>query len=275
MTANTKIEWADDTVNFWWGCTQISPGCDHCYAMTLAKRFGPEWNGPIKWRGDKATQELLASNRKAVKTGSRRYVFINSMGDTFDKNARDWHREELFRALRFSPSVTGLVLTKRIGNVVGMTEKYGWPSNAWLGITVVNQEEADRDIPKLLAAKAALKIPRIFLSVEPMLGPVHIDRLDYHGSPAPAIDWVICGGESGADARRLDPRWVQSLEAQCRAASVPFFFKQWGEFEYHCTNLEDAGAIKGAAGRIEARRVGKKAAGRKLYGVEHNGRPQP
>ena len=132
------------------------------------------------------------------------------------------------------------------------------PANVWIGATVVNQEEADRDIPKLLAVPAT----RRFLSIEPMLGPVNLralhirDRLTLdalsgcHRSSAgpggtinellaalpplpgrlPGIDWVIVGGESGPQARPIHPDWVRSLRDQCVSAGVPFFFKQWGEW---------------------------------------------
>lgn len=122
-----------------------------------------------------------------------------------------------------------------------------WPlPNVWLGVTVENQEQADKRIHHLLRCPAAVR----FISVEPMLGPVdlmdivihegsgehHIDSLfmdafereefpDEH-----TIDWVICGGESGTGARPMHPDWVRSLRDQCIAAGVPFHFKSWGEW---------------------------------------------
>jgi len=312
MGADTEIEWCDDSVSFWWGCTQISPGCDNCYAKRMAKRLKDwEWNGAVlEIKG--APKTLQAINRKAGREGRNRFVFINSMSDTFDNQAPPALRAALFDAIANAPNIIALVLTKRVGNVDGMTlrEVLRWPPNAWLGATVVNQEEADRDIPKLLAAKAALQIPRVFLSVEPMLGPVeltrmlwpaehltHIDSLtgrrvhgvDTLGVIAPQIDWVICGGESGANARPMHPDWARSLRDQCAAAGVPFHFKQWGEWgpnysrgiQSQCFRPDGSRYNpKEPDGWTEAKmqsvyRVGKQSAGRLLDGVEHNGRPQP
>jgi len=237
MAANSKIEWRHDTVNFWWGCTQVSPACDHCYAKEITERFKiVKWNGPPVWMGN-ALAHMAACNNRAAKRGHR-FVFINSMSDTFDNQATEQWRADLFAAVEKAPNVTALILTKRVGNVMGML-KYAalrWPPNAWLGISVVNQEEADRDIPKLLEAKEALGIPRMFLSIEPMLGLINLKRLTVDGGNADAltgggfhyvgIDWVICGGESGREARPMHPDWARALRDQCATAGVPFFMKQ-------------------------------------------------
>lgn len=250
MAAETKIEWADATANFWEGCTQVSPACDHCYAKARAERFGTvEWNGPP--REVKAGYGVIHAleHRALYHPNFTPLVFVNSLSDFFDKLAPvQWRTKALLHIVR-AQRCRFLLLTKRIGNVERMIEEagHGWPPNAWLGITVVNQEEADRDIPKLLAAKAALKIPRVFLSIEPMLGPIalstlpsvsgigrHLDALgwiDPHSDlGGGGVDWVICGGESGRDARPMHPDWARSLRDQCVAAGVPFMFKQWGEF---------------------------------------------
>jgi protein gp37 len=115
------------------------------------------------------------------------------------------------------------------------------PENVWIGATVVNQEEADRDIPKLLSVPARVR----FLSMEPLLAPVHLD--EFHPTREPAlptlldgIDWVIVGGESGADARPMHPDWARDIRDQCEAAGVPFLFKQWGEW----APGENCGAMK-------------------------------
>jgi len=176
---------------------------------------------------------------------------------------------DLFALIRHTPQLDWLLLTKRIGNVAAMLPPDwgdGWP-NVWIGATLVNQVEADRDIPKLLSVPAALR----FLSVEPMLGPIDLrrfltptgvhcpdvcvdtryvlesevdtvlDRGEYEplcpccgerGSWTgydPGIDWVIVGGESGHRARPMHPAWPRSIRDQCRVAAVPFLFKQWGD----------------------------------------------
>ena len=167
-----------------------------------------------------------------------------------------------------------------------------WP-NVWLGATIVNQEEADRDIPKLLAVPAAKR----FLSMEPLLGPVdltdlvqpvgpgehHYSALDCDVEPednewrGATIDWVIVGGESGPGARPMHPQWARDLRDQCAAAGVPFLFKQWGEWAP--ATLLDAGPAHARAevhhfGDCDIFKVGKKAAGRLLDGIEHNGFPE-
>lgn len=141
-----------------------------------------------------------------------------------------------------------------------------WPlKNLWLGVSVEDQQTADERIPWLLKTPAAVR----FVSVEPMLGPVDLREYltpaplsipDGEGkSAAPALDWVICGGESGADARIMDPLWPSALKNQCVAAGVPFFFKSWGEW--------------GPMGGMMAK-VGKHRSGRWLDDHEWNEFPE-
>jgi protein gp37 len=178
-------------------------------------------------------------------------------------------------------------------------------ANVWLGATVVTQEEADRDIPKLLATPARVR----FLSIEPMLGPIDLGRTLWaccgnlqpgndHGvlgcepdrccgvpERRELLDWVIVGGESGAGARRMPPEWVRSLRDQCARAGVPFHFKQWGEWlpiemptEDEC--FADDGTDRQITGRVEVNmsrtmgKVGKSFAGRTLDGIVHDAFPQ-
>ena len=92
---------------------------------------------------------------------------------------------------------------------------------------MVNQAEADRDIPKLLKVPAHVR----WLSCEPLLGPLDLRRylIDQSaGEPAPRVDWVIVGGESGKDARPMDADWVREVRNDCVSHGVPFHFKQWG-----------------------------------------------
>ena len=310
MADHTKIEWCDATVNWWVGCTQVSPACDHCYAKRIAAPFwGQKWGpGVPRQRFDGAAASLNALDRKAQRLGRKLTVFHNSVSDMFDNEVPDTWRMEAFQAMAETPNLIHLVLTKLIGNVRPYTQRDGLAfdligdGRVHLGITVCNQEEADRDIPKLLAVPAAKR----FLSMEPLLGPVTLDA--NHLSPIPfycderdaGIDWVIVGGESGHGARPMHPDCVRSLRDQCQAAGVPFLFKQWGEWipyedsaqppfkwsqhghEIDGHFLPDFESEDGQRQRewhcdwsdmLLARRVGKKAAGRLLDGVEHNGRP--
>ena len=277
MAETTGISWTDSTFNPWIGCTKVSPGCDHCYAerdFALRRKrvvwgAGQErsrtktWGDPVKWNA--AHAEFFAEH------GRRRRVFCASLADVFDNEAPAEWRAGLFALIASTPNLDWLLLTKRIGNVAKMIEapgmqKCGLPPNVWLGATVVNQEEADRDIPKLLAAPARVR----FLSIEPMLEPVDLsrwlDRCDHGSRPGPGgvggvscaecggsgngctrLHWVICGGESGLQARPFDVQWARSIVSQCRDSGVKVFIKQlgaqprgWCASRVHCSPPEDA-----------------------------------
>lgn len=257
MAENTRIEWADMTFNPWVGCTKVSPGCDHCYAEAYAARFGTaEWGaGKPRHRTSAAYwKQPRKWNAQAEHEGRRFRVFCSSLADVFDNEVPPAWREDLFRLIEQTPNLDWLLLTKRIGNVSAMVSVIpgsGWmPPNVWLGATVTSQEEADRDIPKLLAVPAA----KWFLSMEPLLGPVDIRfafadsrtsccrrcgyRTNRRESACPndgellrvdiGIDWVIVGGESGPQARPMQIVWAMDLVRQCQAAGIPAFMKQLG-----------------------------------------------
>lgn len=312
MSANSKIEWTDHTFNPWIGCTEISPGCANCYAAAQDKfrRWTPEgWGGPRR-RTSAANWALPMrwnAQAKAFKAqhGRRQRVFCASLADVFDNAVDPAWRVDLFKLIAATPNLDWLVLTMRIGNVRKMVpaawlEPGGWPSHIRIGATIVNQEEADRDISKLLA----LPCPN-FLSMEPLLGPVHLylhlippseqlrdaarfgmDRMRTRGE---MLQWVIVGGESGPGARPMHPDWVRSLRDTCAGAGVPFLFKQWGEwtpggdwYAGHAVSLpirglghdgwtDDGKTCAEDGGYVV--RIGKKAAGRLLDGMEWNGVP--
>jgi protein gp37 len=180
-------------------------------------------------------------------------VFCASLADVFDNAVDPAWRADLFKLISETPDLDWLLLTKRIGNAGAYLDDAmaalscrmpswahaPWPK-VWIGATIVNQEEADRDIPKLLATPAAKR----FLSIEPLLGPVTfrwaqwvdhqaVSRRDGHVGHLEGlrrIDWVIVGGESGVGARPMHPDWARPLRDQCVEAGVPFLFKQWGEW---------------------------------------------
>ncbi len=238
VAENTAIEWADHTFNPWVGCTKVSPGCDHCYAEGWAKRAGKaagvEWGGERRRTSEANWRKPLQWNDQAQRVGRRFRVFCASLADVFDNQVPPVWRADLFDLINATPHLDWLLLTKRIGNawkmmadacgVSQLSLKLPLP-NVWLGDSVVNQAEADRDVPKLLAVPARVR----FLSVEPMLGPIQLGEHGLHGGPG-QLDWVICGGESGHGARAMHPDWARNLRDQCAAAGVPFLFKQWGEW---------------------------------------------
>lgn len=237
----TKIEWADFSWNPWVGCEKVSPACDHCYAEGWAKRSGnPElWNGDRRRTSAANWRQPRKWDREAAAAGERKRVFCASLADVFDNQADPLWRAELWALIRECPNLDWLLLTKRPQNIRKMLPPNwwnGWP-NVWLGTTCENQEEANRRIPWLLLPPAAIR----FLSCEPLLGPIDLNRIDasmlnlgeidaLDHEIAPGIDWVIAGGESGPGARPMHPAWARDLRDQCAEALIPFFFKQWGEW---------------------------------------------
>jgi protein gp37 len=304
VAENSAIEWTDHTFNPWIGCTRVSPGCDNCYAARQDKFRGwtPEgwggprrrtktWGDPKRWNGQHAT--FYAAH------GRRQRVFCASLADVFDNQVPIQWRRDLFDLIELTPHLDWLLLTKRVGNVADMVREartWDWllgRSNVWLGATVVNQEEADRDIPKLLATPVRVR----FLSMEPLLGPVDLTgewltaklgAYPFKGLPAEhrtrlvdLLDWVIAGGESGPGARPAHPDWFRSLRDQCAAAGTAFLFKQWGDWS---PGYAEHGNDLGYEAIVCAKQhewpeghcsfhVGKKAAGRLLDGVTHEGFP--
>ena len=335
MSENTKIEWADHTFNPWIGCTKVGPGCDNCYAKAdfddrrhrvvwgagQPRSRTKTWGEPVRWnktnfyecsvcgwRGSDKDDEFSRPKKGCIHilAPARQRVFCASLADVFDNEVSETWRIDLFSLIEETPHLDWLLLTKRIGNVAGMIP---WSAcsepfaNVWIGATVVNQEEADRDIPKLLAVPAAKR----FLSMEPLLGPVDLGLCDCdkgsrpgpggaggvtcphcNGSGGRMLDWVIVGGESGPNARPMHPDWARSLRDQCQSAGVPFLFKQWGEWisadQAECPYggplsrwvWADGTPYREYATQREIAlfcRAGKKAAGRLLDGREWNGVP--
>lgn len=230
----SKIAWTHSTFNPWWGCTEVSPGCDECYARKWAARLGYKWGRvPRRFFGDKHWNEPLKWERKAKESGHEWRVFCASMADIFDKEVEQEHRERLWDLIGETPHLTWLLLTKRIGNVDQMVPRFwimeGLPENVWFGITVVNQEEAERDVPKLIYTFGGFWPGErvLWLSIEPQLGPVTLQEA-WVKKGAPRISWVVTGGESGSKARPYDVGWARDLIRQCKDAGVACFVKQLG-----------------------------------------------
>lgn len=216
MTENTKIEWADHTFNPWMGCTRVSPACDNCYAAEMMDaRYGrvkwgageprvrtKDWRKPRKWNRDTPGA----------------FVFCASLADVFDNEVPPEWRADLFDLIRETPSLTWLLLTKRIGNVRKMVANL--PPNVAIGATMANQEEYDRDAPKLFRVGMELRPAFTFGSLEPLLGPIRLD--DY------APHWIIVGGESGSNARSMDLDWARQIKADASMYGRVFNFKQVG-----------------------------------------------
>lgn len=249
MSSNSKIEWTERTWNPVAGCFKVSQGCKHCYAIRNVHRMAGNPNpaireayrglteniaGSLNWTGvvralpDRLMQPL--SWKKPSK------VFVNSLSDLFHKDLPVQDIKRIFEVMNRARQHSFQILTKRSENLVRLSPELTWSENIWMGVSVEDGTTRNR-VVDLRNTGAKVK----FLSLEPLLGP--LPDLDLSG-----IDWVIVGGESGTNARRMSPEWARDLRDQCVKAGVPFFFKQWGEHD-------EFGV-----------RVGKKKAGRILDG---------
>lgn len=253
---SNSIGWCDCTVNPIVGCTKCSPGCENCYAERFAARLAKnpatakKYAGVVDERGrwtGKISEPDWSCFEKLPK--SPRRVFVGSMTDIFfDEHAP--HLPKLFDMMASMPQHKFLLLTKRPENMRVLFDAWNVPyipSNIWLGVTVCNQAEAKEKIPILMRIPARMR----FVSIEPMLAPIDLDSVPFkysdgffgsalrwyhlpHGSWSkdyPALNWVICGGESGPGARQMHSDWVRSLRDQCVEAGVPFYFKGWGRYK--------------------------------------------
>jgi protein gp37 len=272
----TAIEWTDETWNPTVGCSRVSPGCDHCYAIGVAHRAmqpahegltirrpgeRPDWTGEVRCLPDRLDTPL--------RWRKPRRVFVDSMSDLFHRDVPSHFIGSVFRTMARCPRHTFQVLTKRPQRMeawVQANNEITVPTlpNVWLGTSIESDRYTFR-ADHLRVTPAAVR----FLSLEPLLGP--LPSLDLTG-----IDWVIVGGESGPGARPMHPDWVRDLRDRCVDAGVAFFFKQWGTWAeggdgvtYGRWVHPETGATNGARPHQRAvlmTQVGKKAAGRELDG---------
>lgn len=273
--ASTKIEWCDSVWNPITGCSPVSEACDHCWARRMARRLAGRYGYPecpnhfdVTWHRERMDQPLQWKKPKRI--------FVVSMGDLFHEDVVYERLESIWRVMECAHWHTFLVLTKRpsrMRDLVGSFEQYSksaeWPPpNIALGITAENQERLDERWYHLSRTEAAIH----FISGEPLLGPLELPRDFLHRY---AGTWLIIGGETGPKARLMRPAWARSARNQCQEAGVPFFFKQWGAWEPGETKKEPFGPVELGERCIEHNsrwtrmyRVGKKAAGHLLDGVE-------
>jgi protein gp37 len=223
MGDRSSIEWTQATWNPTTGCDRTSPGCDHCYALTLAKRLKAMGQPKYQQDGDPSTSgpgfgmSLHPDTLDVPRAwAAPRLIFVNSMSDLFHLAVPVDYIQQVFAVVADTPQHTYQVLTKRSKSLAELGSSLDWPANLWMGVSVESQRYLFR-LEHLRRVDAAVR----FLSAEPLLGP--LPDIDLSG-----IHWVIAGGESGSDARPMDAGWVVDLRDQCLAANVPFFFKQWG-----------------------------------------------
>ncbi|WP_280357524.1 DUF5131 family protein [Nocardia otitidiscaviarum] len=247
----TGIEWTQATWNPVTGCDRVSPGCDHCYAQSMAARLKAMGSDKYQRDGDPRTSGPgfgVTVHPTALEIPLRwrspRLVFVNSMSDLFHADIPEEFIARVFAVMLAGQRHTFQVLTKRPGRLRNLMRRtdfaqqvfelavrdHGMPSeragswwplpNVWLGVSAEDQRWAEIRIPTLIDTPAACR----FVSCEPLLGAVDLRRW------LPGLDWVIVGGESGPHARVMRPEWARSLRDQCTgtAHSPRFFFKQWG-----------------------------------------------
>ncbi len=226
MADQSSIEWTDATWNPVTGCTKISQGCKHCYAERMAKRL--QAMGQERYRnGFELTLQPDVVDLP-LRWRRPRTIFVNSMSDLFHQQVPLHYIKRVFEVMRRAPQHKFQVLTKRASRMRRIAHRLPWPENVWMGVSVENERQLGR-VDDLREVPAAVR----FLSLEPLIGPLPSLALD-------GVDWVIVGGESGPKARPMDPRWVEAIQGKCLAASVPFFFKQWGG-----RNKKKAGRVLG------------------------------
>lgn len=272
----TAIEWTDYSSNpvyaidtatgkRGWHCTKASPGCAHCYAETLNKRWGtgrdytPANDRAVEWVLNEAELTTWLAYERAATLGKKppMRMFIGDMTDLFHPAVPTAALRRIWGYMAACPHIIFQVLTKRparMREVAVYNSENGPLPNVWLGTSVENQHWADVRIPALLQTPAVVR----FLSMEPLLGGVDLAAYLWEDAgPAwaganvadPGLGWVIVGGESGAGHRPFNPDWARAIRDQCQEAGVPFLFKQHG-------------------GRTP------KAGGRLLDGQEYNGFPE-
>lgn len=214
MSTQSNIEWTEATWNPLTGCTKISPGCKHCYAERMAMRLQAMGSANYKNGFELTLHESALAI--PLRWSKPRMIFVNSMSDLFHEDVPVEFIQRVFDTMRDARWHTFQVLTKRADRLARLDGDIAWPDNVWMGVSV----ESERYLPRVDALRhthARVK----FLSLEPLLGPLH--NLNLVG-----IDWVIVGGESGPGARSLDGRWVEEIRDRCIVSNVAFFFKQWG-----------------------------------------------
>lgn len=277
-----------------------------------------DWNGPLlNHRGDRAAIERVR--------GDDSLCYWDPKTTLPDVRLTRWAtmhdvRKMLFDMIDVTPHLDWQLLTKRPENITrfwgiracqectgrgagnctscGRNGPEEFRANVWLGTSISDQASADAQIPELL--KCRKLSPVLFLSCEPLLGPIDLgewmhsdlecDECDPEDSDSclecrgtgvveaqSLIDWVIVGGESGTNARPMRTDWVRAIRDQCADVEVPFFFKQWGEWvPWDLATPAQRGLYtvdeSPTAGRVV--RVGKKLAGNTLDGRQHLAFPE-
>lgn len=294
MGRTTGIEWTDATWNPIRGCSRVSEGCRNCYAERVAARFSGSGaayeglavmkNGEPRWTGEIRFIEKHLRDPLRWKTPMR--IFVNSMSDLFHPGVSDEMLGRIFDVMATAPQHVYQILTKRpermrevlaqFASVAtsirrdqafkqpGITEKECPPKNWHFGVSIEDQKTAEERLPILMRCETEMRI----VSYEPAIGPVDFRKsLGVDG----AVDWIICGGESGPGARPMHPEWARKTRDFCIASRIPFFFKQWGEW---LPGLQDGAEKIVMNCGDKPIRIGKTKAGSLLDGREWKEYPE-
>jgi protein gp37 len=210
----TTIEWTEATWNPTVGCSKVSAGCKNCYAEKMALRLQAMGTNGYKngFQFTMLPERLLQPS--TIKKPTK--FFVNSMSDLFHEQISTDFLEAIFDTITNTPHHNYQILTKRERRLKQYFESHTVPNNVWFGVTVEDKKSKNR-IDVLRTVDAPIR----FLSMEPLLEDV--GTLDLTG-----IHWVIVGGESGPNARPMNPDWPAKIQKQCEHQGVAFFFKQWG-----------------------------------------------
>ena len=251
MPNKTNIEWTDYTSNpiapvgGGWGCSKVSPGCDHCYAERLNKWRGNKRDFRGRWQFHLKRKELddLLKLSDQGDSGNPIKVFLGDMTDIFHPDVSFDMLYQLFAVLDRCDGLAVQVLTKRPGRMAYFANQVlggSWPANVWAGTSVEQEWDGEKHLLRRLDLLGRVPATVRFASLEPLLGPLHLtpylinphtdDWLQDQGYGA-VLQWSIYGGESGAGARPMHPEWARSIRDECLAAGTPQFFKQWGLYE--------------------------------------------
>lgn len=224
-STKTGIEWTDATWNPMTGCTQISTGCDHCYALTLSMtktreaylRREPVKDTPENRANPFAPRFWIDRLDQPLRWKTPMRIFVNSMSDVFHAHFSLEMIQRVFEVMHEAHWHQFQVLTKRPERALRFVDELPWSPNIWIGTSIENMDVARRADALRAIAPAAVR----FISAEPLLG--SLEQLDLTG-----IDWMIGGGESGAGHRPPEIAWARELRDRCQDAGVAFFWKQWG-----------------------------------------------
>lgn len=249
--------WTDRSWNIVTGCTKVSEGCDNCSSEKRSKQYEGKCGYPL---GDsfKPTFHFNRLQQPANWNSSQR-ILVSSMGDLFHDDISDGDILSVFYAMAELPRHTFYLLTKRPKRMLKLVSEFSESvrgkfllDHIVLGVSVENQAQARIRVPLLLQCPSKYKFVAVepildFVSLKPWLSktvtgcqvtcPIDSSTCRLHSHECSdgnktykGIDWVVCSGEVGKDARPANPDWIRGVRDHCAKYSVPFFFKSWGEF---------------------------------------------